>query len=62
MTELRYFTRKQPYGCDETVLQYRERIEVTDYSATDSNGSFIKTTGFTKWKDIPEQRERYVKK
>jgi hypothetical protein len=53
MIELRWLI--QP-GWDgpEKVLQYRQKLDIIDYSRKDSNGVFIKTTEMTDWVTVPE--------
>ena len=57
MYELRYFVRKGWDG-PEKVLQYRTRIEVTDYSRTTDTGSFIKKHEWTNWQDVPTVEDK----
>jgi hypothetical protein len=53
MIELRWLI--QP-GWDgpEKVLQYRQKLDIIDYSRKDSNGVFLKTTEMTDWVTVPE--------
>jgi hypothetical protein len=52
MYELRYLVRNGWDG-PEKVLQYRNYIEVTDYSVTIDKGGFTKLMKWTEWKDVP---------
>ena len=52
MYELRYFVRSGWDG-PEKVLQYRQQIEVTDYSRKTDDGIFITTKKYTDWCDVP---------
>lgn len=56
MIELRWLT--QP-GWDgpEKVLQYRQKVDIIDYSRKDGNGTFLKTTEMTDWVTVPEVDE-----
>jgi len=56
MIELRWLI--QP-GWDgpEKVLQYRQKLDIIDYSRKDSNGTFLKTTEMTDWVTVPEEDE-----
>jgi hypothetical protein len=56
MYELRYLVRKTSEG-SEKVLQYRTQLEVTDYSGTNTNGSFTKKREYTEWQDVPTVNE-----
>jgi hypothetical protein len=53
MIEMRWLI--QP-GWDgpEKVLQYRQKLDIIDYSRKDSNGVFLKTAEMTDWVTVPE--------
>lgn len=68
-TELRWLERQtgktlmneQGYYYQETVkiLQYRNRLTVTDYSNYDTvAGDFGKTLTWTEWMDVPNIEEK----
>ena len=57
MYELRYLIRKGSDG-PEKVLQYRTQVEVTDYTGTTTNGSFIKKREWSDWKDVPTVKDK----
>ena len=38
----------------EKVLQYRQKLDIIDYSRKDSNGVFLKTAEMTDWVTVPE--------
>ena len=56
MIELRWLI--QP-GWDgpEKVLQYRQKLDIIDYSRKDGNGTFLKTSEMTDWVTVPEEDE-----
>ena len=56
MIELRWLI--QP-GWDgpEKVLQYRQKVDIIDYSRKDGNGTFLKATEMTDWVTVPEEDE-----
>lgn len=58
MIELRWLI--QP-GWDgpEKVLQYRQKVDIIDYSRKDSSGVFLKTTEMTDWVTVPEVDEAW---
>jgi hypothetical protein len=56
MIELRWLTQAGWDG-PEKVLQYRQKVDIIDYSRKDSNGTFLKTTEMTDWATVPEEDE-----
>lgn len=53
MYDLRYLVRNGWDG-PETVLQYRTRVEVTDYSVPNPRtGGFASKKEWTEWQDVP---------
>ena len=52
MIEMRYVVRPGWDG-PEKVLQYRQQVNITDYSIKNSNGTYISNTVWTNWEDVP---------
>lgn len=54
MFELRWYVRPGWDG-PERVLQYRCKVERTDYGSSDpTTGGFLRVQGWTDWFDVPE--------
>lgn len=41
------------------ILQYRQKVDIVDYSRKDNNGTFLKTTEMTEWITVPELDEAW---
>jgi hypothetical protein len=52
MYELRYLVRSSWDG-PEKVLQYRQQINITDYSIKNTDGTYMSNTVWTSWEDVP---------
>lgn len=57
MFELRWLVRPGWDGPEE-VLQYRAKIEVTDYSNLDEHGYHRNKVDWNEWRDVPTVKEK----
>jgi hypothetical protein len=53
MFELRYLVQESWNGTQKR-LQYRQKINITDYSIKNIDGSYMSNTVWTSWEDVPE--------